>query len=350
MLFRYIRQYMALAGINKKEQHRILKSVRSADDWPVVWRNEATLRATTGDHLGATSCLYLGRFMADGRGELYADLTRECGIQYKKVAHSAPLERIWVEQRGGGAAAYLQIPQGAPGPAPLVVVVPGLGTIKEIMHPIAERFLGQGFAVARPELPGCGDTTGIGNVERWEGIATDLLLALADDDRIDHADTHLFGTCVGGLIAIKTASFNHSIRSVSCVSPMFDSWKVLASLSEGQAAVLEQAAGAVEFLTLDVAAPKLSVAECIDKVRAPLLLFHGGRDRAIPVSHTLQIEKHATADVEMHLFPLEDHRCLGKIDEILETSVAFIQRHSIRKSVVQEPAPQQLDREFRMVR
>lgn len=327
MLPRFIRHFIDHGGLTRTEQRRVLRTIHRFSDWPDAWRTAGHDFDSQGRHLTAANCLYVARFLLDAADSRSPEIIRECAAAYTRAPHAAPLERIWVDQHEGGIAAYVQVPVGASKPSPVVVILPGLGTIKEIMHPFAERLVAAGFAVVRPELPGCGDNAGQVGRLRWEALGTDTIRCLAGDVRLDLDNLHVFGTCVGGLIAVRTAADLPTIRSVAAMSPIYDVNELYEDIEPSHLAILENISGFTQVEDLAADAKLFNVRDHAPRVTAPILLFHRARDRAVPPSHTLRIAADAP-QATTRLFMWEDHRCLGRMTPILDDLEQFFTTHA----------------------
>src|SRR5690606_3134996 len=101
-----------------------------------------------------------------------------------------------------------------------VLIVPGITGTKEELHAFAMPMLRRGVAVARIDNPMYGETEGVldaGNVPN----ARYVLEALADDERLDSANLHLYGMSLGANFALA-ASVESRAASLSVICPPFE--------------------------------------------------------------------------------------------------------------------------------
>lgn len=200
-----IRQLYAI-GVTDAQIHRVLPNLRSLGDWPYRWEAEADSRAAEGDWAGAFSAYYVAQRVLLTSSVLKDRLYALARHAYARIAQP-PIEHLSVRTPSGETvAAILQLPVGASAesPAPTVLMVPGVTGTKEELHAWAIPLLRRGWAVARLDNPGYGETTGSLDIAAFRNPAH-VLAALSDDARLDSSSMHLHGMSLGAYFAMSSA-------------------------------------------------------------------------------------------------------------------------------------------------
>lgn len=189
------------------------------------------------------------------------------GAQKPGALELANGESVWLEVDGKRVEAWF-LPAHRPGPAPLVINTHGNG---ELIDQWAERVTplrDAGVGVLLVEYPGYGRSEG----KPSEKSITGTMLAAYDwavrNPRIDARRIVVHGRSMGGGAAGQLASR----RPLAAV--------VLESTFTSLAAMV-RAHGVPDFLV----ANRFDTLEALAAYRGPLLILHGARDLAIPVSH-----------------------------------------------------------------
>ena len=201
-----------------------------------------------------------------------------------------PAERVEIPYAGRRAgdtpastvlAGYLRVPPASRPPA-VVVMVPGLDSVKEELQATADYFLQRGLATLAIDGPGQGETEYRLPIEpAYERVATAVADFLAARDDIDPGRIGLMGVSLGGYYAARCAAYEPRLRAaVALAGPYrFDlDWDTRPPQSR---ATFQQRSGAgspeearqrAAALTLEQAAPRITI---------PLLVVHGQRDRMV---------------------------------------------------------------------
>lgn len=204
----------------------------------------------------------------------------------------------------------LRRPMGVSRP-PVVLLVPGLDSVKEELHHYGDDFLARGMAVLAIDGPGQGELEDAGVVMRpdYEVIVSAILDYLQHRPDLDGGRIGLMGVSVGGYYAARS----HATDS-----------RILAAIESGGAYCLADDFDAVPEVTRrafvvrtgspDAAAAREKLLQftlegLLEKVSRPLLIIHGGRDRLFPVEVAHQIAKEAGEHAELWVIEEGNHLC-----------------------------------------
>jgi dienelactone hydrolase len=274
-----------------------LKRIGAWRDWCAEWgvtagRYEAIAKAadargetqTAGEAwVRASLCWHFGKFvfMEDPAEQRAAhERTVECFRRGMKSLQP-PAERVEIPYGQHRLAGILRRPAGAARP-PIVVMVPGLDSVKEELQPTAEFFLRRGLATLAIDGPGQGEAEydlaiepaferPVEAVLDWIGPRADL-----DGERVG-----LYGISLGGYYALRSAAHVSRLKAaVGNAGPFTfgDLWDGLPGLTReafrvrSRSSTNEEARGKALELTL----------AGIERVRCPTLVVFGKLDRIIP--------------------------------------------------------------------
>jgi alpha-beta hydrolase superfamily lysophospholipase len=198
---------------------------------------------------------------------------------------------------GGSLAMVLHRPRG--GRAPVVVTCHGLGASKD-----SDKYLllgaelaGAGFATARFDFRGTGESTGRPDEATVSTRIEDALAVLdylGRDARLDAARSGLVGSSMGGFIALHVAARRPPrIAVVTWNAPASLLGLLDSGLAVGPALVAELRGGAY------ATAP-----DQVGRVR----IIQGQRDEVVPPHHARQLFDGAAEPRDLRLIPDGDHR------------------------------------------
>jgi 2,6-dihydroxypseudooxynicotine hydrolase len=217
-------------------------------------------------------------------------------------------ERVEVAFEGTVMAATLRRPPAAPRP-PLVLLLPGLDSTKEEFFNWETVFLERGMATLSLDGPGQGETGYTTHIrpdyEVAVGAALDHLAGRGDLD-LDRVGA--VGVSLGGYYAPRAAAFEPRVRAAVAIGGPYnfgDCWAGLPQLTREafvhHAGVADQAAGERAARTLDLG-------PVLPRLRQPLLVIFGRRDRLIPWRQAERVAAEAP-DAQLAMFEDGNHVC-----------------------------------------
>jgi 5-aminopentanamidase len=215
-----------------------------------------------------------------------------------------PAELVRVPYAGTTLAAYLRVPAGRP---PIVIMIPGLDSVKEELQATAEYLLARGLAVIAIDGPGQGETEYELPIEpAYEHVTTAVADYLKGRDDIDPDRLGVFGVSLGGYYAARSAAYEPRVTAaVDLAGPYrFDlDWDTLAPQTR---TTFQHRSGAASPAQARERAATLTLEEAAPRITRPLLVVHGGRDRLIPEYHAERLAREAPG-AELLLYPDGSH-------------------------------------------
>jgi len=217
---------------------------------------------------------------------------------------SPPAEPVRVPYAGSTLAAYLRVPSGRP---PIVIMIPGLDSVKEELQATAEHLLRRGLAVIAIDGPGQGETEYELPIEpAYERVTTAVADYLKGRDDIDPDRIGVFGVSLGGYYAARSAAYEPRVRAaVELAGPYrFDlDWDTLPPQTR---VTFQRRSGAASPAEARERAAALTLEDAAARIACPLLVAHGGRDRLIPPYHAERLAREAP-HAELLMMPDGSH-------------------------------------------
>ncbi|MCW2956298.1 MAG: protein of unknown function hydrolase family protein [Thermoleophilia bacterium] len=322
MLPEHMRRQLRIFGASDEQVARVLPKLRSLAEWPYHWEAEGDARAAEGDWYNAFTSFYIAQRLLMAQTPLKRRLYQLTLDAYAKV-DQPKLERHTVRNDAGDEIVfYLQLPEGVTEPPPCVVMVPGITGTKEELHPYSTPLLQRGIAIARLDNPMYGETSGI---LRHHSVANPRHVVdfVARDPRIDASRIHLHGMSLGSHFALS-AALDAPIAGLTVLCPPYRPGRYFRNLPTLNRSALQhmtqhrtadQVARFAEELTLERLAPALDM---------PLRIFHGGRDRTIPLADGVDLALAHGGPVALTVYERDHHNCLEHVDDITALTLEFI--------------------------
>src|SRR5207244_12757918 len=188
----------------------------------------------------------------------------------------------------------LRAPRGASHP-PVVILVPGLDSVKEELYAIENDFLRRGVATLTIDGPGQGENAPRFPIRAdWATVITPLLDHLsARDLGLDLDRVGLMGISMGGIYGPRAAAKEKRLRALVALAGPYDlseCWPQLNPLTKGGYVFYTQSRDEAEALDRPKA---LTLRGLLKDVTCPLLVIHGGKDRLFPPEHAERIVREA---------------------------------------------------------
>ena len=337
----HLRRQLRIIGASDEQLRRVLPRLRSLADWPYAWEDEGDAQAAAGASHAAFTAYYVAQRILLAPSPLKYRLYRLAVGAYAHV-DQPPLERLEVvNPQGERIACYLQLLIGARDdqPVPCVLIVPGITGTKEELHGFAMPFLRRGVAVARLDNPMYGETEGV--LDEPNVVNPRFVLdALALDPRLDPGSLHLYGMSLGANFALA-AAVDSKAASLSVICPPFEPSRYFSELPTLNLTALQHMtqrrdmAHLMEFVATSdrgVVTPELTL---------PVRIFHGGRDRTIPVEDAYLLAASLGGPSALTVFERDHHNCLEHIDHITARILEFV--HDPGGVCERSPAVERID-------
>lgn len=275
-------------------------------DWCRVWsevghkhhgmgedavREGRTLSAAQ-HYFQASMAYHFGKYMFVDYPEQRLEASRRAQASYRKAA------KLWagvIEHVSIPGPSDLQVPgvlrkpdhQSCP---PVVILIPGLDSVKEELHRYGDDFLTRGMAVLAIDGPGQGELEDAG-VPMWpnyEEIVSAVVDYIETRGDLDTTRVGVMGVSVGGYYAARAAACEPRIRATIesggayCLADDFDTVPALTRQAFIVRSGKETAEAARDYLL------KFTLQGLLPKISHPMLVVHGELDRLFPVEDSPQ--------------------------------------------------------------
>jgi len=309
-------------GTSYSDFQATMARITAWDDWCREWGRTARhyeQLAETADEAGhkvtageawrrAALCWHWGKFVfvEDPDQQRAAhDRTVAC-FRRGAATLSPPAEPVRIPYQNTTLAAYLRVP-AKPTKPPVVIMMPGLDSVKEELQATAEYMLNRGLAIIAIDGPGQGETEYELPIEpAYERVATAVADYLEGRGDIDPGRIGGFGVSLGGYYAARAAAYEPRIRAtVSLAGPYQWSldWDILPPQTR---ATFQRRSGAKAEAEARQKAAELTLEHAAPQITSPLLVAAGGRDRLVPASHAERLAREAPG-AELMLDPDGSH-------------------------------------------
>jgi dipeptidyl aminopeptidase/acylaminoacyl peptidase len=213
------------------------------------------------------------------------------------------VEKHRVALPGGALALALHLPD-APARVPGVVACHGLNASKDSDKYLllGETLPAAGFALARFDFRGCGESTGVEEdttiASRMEDVEA-VLAFLSQHPRLD-GRVGLFGSSLGGFVALQTAGRRRGLPPLPVVT-----WNAPASLTELANDDLHENRGLGVPFALEYATGHYALAPT---GLTHHLIVHGDADEVVNLEHGVALHERAIEPCDLVIIQGGDHR------------------------------------------
>jgi 2,6-dihydroxypseudooxynicotine hydrolase len=313
-------------GIDINDFQRVTSSIERWDDWCQQWsecgamHEQMGVQAETEEHYESASYHYLHAAMAYHFGKfLFVKKPQELLAAHHHAVHAYkkalpicdfPGEHVSIPYEGGGTLyGILRKPWHTPKP-PVVLLIPGLDSVKEELHPYGDDFLRRGMAVLAIDGPGQGEME-FGYPLRHDyevpvGYAIDYL------ERRPDVDAHrigVMGVSFGGYYAARTVAREPRVKAAIANCGAYHiagSFERLPQLTRDAIIARSKSASESEARTKLEA---FDLRGILENVSSPLLIIMGRLDRLVPPADAEQMYREAGEAAELWMFEDGNHVC-----------------------------------------
>lgn len=316
---------MIANGVDLNDFQRLTASVDRWSDWCGAWSQVAAghaaraaeaeaagAYATAGEHFFRAAITYhFGKFLFFEDPVQLHDATEEVVRNYARGLpyYDWPGERIEIPYEGTTLPGILRKPWHVARP-PVVIIIPGLDSVKEEMHNYGHDFLRRGMAVLAIDGPGQGEMEFEHRMRHdYEVAVRSVIDCLEGRDDIDSGRVGVLGISLGGYYAPRAAAFEPRVKAAIAVAGcyrMTDYFDRVPILTR-EALVHRLKAGTVERAREEVEAFDLT--GVLGRLRSPLLVVHGQQDRLFPPESAEQMVKDAGSTATLWMFDDGNHVC-----------------------------------------
>ncbi len=312
-------------GIDVNDFERVVAATNEWREWAPNWKrvgDEHRALAEEAERAGrrvtateayqrAAWCYHLGKFLWFEDRALHDELRVRTVATYAKALPylDPPGERVEVPFEGGVLPGILRTPRGLMRP-PLVILVPGLDSVKEELYAIEQDFLRRGLATLSIDGPGQGENAPRFPIRPdWDTVIAPLLDGLAMRDRgVDLTKAGLMGISMGGIYGPRAAAKEKRIRALIALAGPYDlaeCWSGLNPLTKGGYVFYTKSRDEAEAFEK---AKRLTLRDVLQEVACPVLVIHGAKDRLFPPEQAERIARE-TPQATLLLYPEGNHVC-----------------------------------------
>jgi 2,6-dihydroxypseudooxynicotine hydrolase len=286
--------------LDYSDLQRILGRITDLRSWYGSWRREATAAEELGERFAgegrtlsagdlyhrASACYHWGAYLARIGSQQKAEGRAGRVRCYREAVHlwGDGIKALEIPYRHSSMPGYLHAAAGEQ-PAPCVIMVNGADSVKEEYHNWAREFARRGLNVLTMDGPGQGEMLGRLPMcpDAWEepiGAAIDALEAYG---RVDAARVGVWGSSMGGYLALRATAFEPRISAAISSGGFFDFrdyryWPVSTQLNVMEDLDVDSFSEARAYID-----QRCSLEGVVDRIEAPYLVIHGARDELVSV-------------------------------------------------------------------
>ena len=312
------------SGVTFHDLVGILRDVRSWSDWLPAWRAVADRYAALaaewareGRQLSASSLYELasvyyhyGYFVwtVDRQAHREALLAMLRTFEQAMPFMRPAVLKVQIPWEGRHLVGLLSSPEQGDGPAPVVILLPGLDSCKETRHHTRGAYLRRGMAVLSLDGPGQGESFLHSTIRPdYETAVRAAIDFLPGVEGVDPSRVAVVGASLGGYYAARAAAFEPRLSAAVVDSGPYDfaeSWEGLPRVTR-QAFELYSGSASPEEARQRAAA--LQLRGVASRIRIPTLIVHGEQDTLFPADHARRLAEEIGPAATLRIFPEGNH-------------------------------------------
>jgi dienelactone hydrolase len=313
-------------GVDANDFQRVTNSIENWDEWCQKWSECGAMHEQMGEeaearayyasaaqhYFHAAICYHFGKYLFVHRPQELRAAHEHVVRDYQRALpyFDVPGEHVTIPYEGGASmSGILRKPWHIPRP-PIVILVPGLDSVKEELHIYGDDFLRRGMAVLAIDGPGQGEMEFEFPLRHDYEVpiryAIDYLETRPD---IDARRVGLMGVSFGGQFAVRAAAFERRLKAaIENCGPYNQSWNFKNRPQISRDTMVHRLKAANE----EDAFEKLqafNLQGVASQVACPLLVIQGRRDRLVPAEQGERIAAEAGPRAELWMFEDGNHVC-----------------------------------------
>jgi dienelactone hydrolase len=250
---------------------------------------------------------------ADARIPAWNDLKVEAFTGYARCSDRR-VRRVELDLDGSLLPCWLHLPLHGEPPYPVVIVIPGMDTFKEIQIGLyGDKFLQRGFATLAVDGPGQSEALSAGLKLRPTNFADAAAVWLdwiADQEDLDEARVGVYGRSFGSYFTTVIAA-HHSDRLKAAAGALVVHEPGLHSLLHEAAPSFrvrfQYMLGAADDEEMDELSRGFDLRGMAENVRCPFLAVAGELDQLSPTQHTVELLREMSGSRELVVYENERH-------------------------------------------
>ena len=313
-------------GIDYNDFQCVTNSVERWDDWCQVWSECGAMHAQIGEQAEAQSkyvsaaqhyfqaaiCYHFGKYLFVHKPQELRAAHDYTVAYYQRALPYFDFsgEHVAIPYENGATmSGVLRKPWHTPKP-PIVIIIPGLDSVKEEMHIYGDDLLRRGMAVLAIDGPGQGEMEFTyplrPDYEVPVRYAIDYLESRAD---VDASRVGLMGVSFGGQFAVRAAALEKRVRAAieNCgpynQATNFRNRPIISRRTMVHRLYAKDEDDAIAKLQ------QFNLQGVAEQITCPLLVIQGGRDRLVPAVQGVRIAEEAGEMAELWMFEDGNHVC-----------------------------------------
>jgi dienelactone hydrolase len=285
-------------GVDLNDFNRTLARIRRWDDWCREWgvtaaeyEHAAEAAEAVGHRITAAQswlraglCWHFGKFVfVQDLAQLRAASDRAAASYARGAwALEPPAETVRIPYDGITMRGLFRKPASVTRP-PVLLMIPGLDSVKEELQATADHFLRRGIATLAIDGPGQGEMEFERDIEpAYEKPARAAIDWLEKRDDVDASRLGVYGVSLGGYYAVRVAATEPRVRATIELAGTYS----LASQWDKRSVVSREAfikrSGARDEAEARELAKLIDMEGLGSQISRPILVLHGKRDPIAP--------------------------------------------------------------------
>ena len=316
--------------LDSSDLHRILGGVADHRTWYPTWRAEAQRAEIDAERAAAegrrvsagnlfhraSACYHWGQYLARLGSDEKAEGRLGRVRCYRRAVElmDAGIEPVSIPFEGTQLPGYLH--RAGDGGA-CVVMVNGADSVKEEYHNWARQFVRRGLSVLTMDGPGQGEMAGVLPMrpDAWEEPMGAVLDVLAATGTVDPDRIGIWGSSLGGFLALRAAAFEPRVRAAISSGGFYDFrdyrfWPVSTQLNVLEDLMLDSLSDVRDYL-----AERCSLEGLTGRIGCPYLVIHGARDELVSVEEATRMAEGPRG--ELVVFEDGFHTCTNRNAELV---------------------------------
>lgn len=313
-------------GVDSNDLQTLTRSIRRWEDWSPSWsalaadyeRMGAEAEAagdyeSAGEHFLHAAMLYqFGKFMVVRfPDQLRAGHENTVRVYQRGLPYYDHInERVEIPYQDGRILpGILRRPWNVRRP-PVVILSPGLDSVKEELHAYSTDLLRRGMATLAVDGPGQGESEfDLALRPDYEVPARYVIDYLETRPEIDASRVAMFGVSLGGFFAARAAAFEPRLKAVVMLASGYDlaeHWNRYPLLT--QDAFIHRTKSGDEAATRE-RLRAFTMRGYTSRITVPLLVIMGRRDRLFPPEDAERVAAEVGENAELWMFDEGNHVC-----------------------------------------
>jgi 2,6-dihydroxypseudooxynicotine hydrolase len=298
-------------GVDLNDFNRTLPRIKVWDDWCREWGvtaaeyEQAAQSAEAAGHritaaqswLRAGLCWHFGKFVfVHNLAQLRSASDRAASCYARGAWALEPsAESVAIPYDGITMPGLFRKPDGVPRP-PMLLMIPGLDSVKEELQATADFFLRRGIATLAIDGPGQGETEFERDIEpAYEKPAAAAIDWLEKRNDVDAARLGVYGVSLGGYYAVRVAAMEPRVRATIELAGTYS----LESQWDQRSVVSRDAfikrSGARNEAEARERAKRIDMTGLGARISSPILVLHGKLDPIAPFDGALRLAEETPA-------------------------------------------------------